>query len=73
MLVFIAAGALLGFVTYVLYLLLAEYPSNRLWGPEVKFSNTELAQILLVMICGAYPALVVWLIVRLGRDSLAIG
>jgi hypothetical protein len=71
--VYIAAGALLGLVIYVIYVLLAEYSSNGLWGLATKFSNTTLVQIPLVMICGAVAALFFWLIVRPDRSGLVTG
>lgn len=70
LLFYIAAGALLGLVIYVL---LAEYSSNGLWGLATKFSNTALVQFPLVMICGAVAALFFWLIARPDRSGLATG
>jgi uncharacterized membrane protein len=71
--VYIAAGALLGLVIYVIYVLFAEYTSNGLWGLTTKFSNTAAVQIPLVMICGAVAALVFWLIARPDRSGLVTG
>jgi hypothetical protein len=69
LLVYIAAGALLGIVIYVIYVLLAEYSANGLWGLAAKFSNTAQVQIPLVMICGAVAALFFWLIARPDRSG----
>ena len=73
LLVYIAAGALLGLVVYLIYVLLAEYSSNGLWGLATKFSNTALVQIPLVMICGAVAALFFWFIARPDRSALVTG
>jgi hypothetical protein len=73
LLVYIAAGALLGLVIYVIYVLLAEYTSNGLWGLTTKFSNTASVQIPLVMVCGAVAALFFWLIARPDRGGLVTG
>lgn len=73
LLVYIAAGALLGLLIYVIYVLLAELSSNGLWGLATKFSNTALVQIPLVMICGAVATLVFWLIARPDRSGLVAG
>lgn len=70
---YIAAGALLGLVIYVIYVLLAEYSSNGLWGLATKFSSTALVQVPLVMICGAVATLVFWLITRPDRNGLVTG
>jgi hypothetical protein len=66
--VYLIAGALLGLVIYVIYVLLAEYSSNGLWGLAAKFSNTAQIQIPLVTINGAVAALFFWLIVRPDRS-----
>lgn len=73
LLVYIATGALLGLVIYVIYVLLAEYSSNGLWRLAAKFSNTAQVQIPLVMICGAVAALFFWLIARPDRSGLVTG
>jgi hypothetical protein len=73
LLVYTATGALLGLVIYLIYVLLAEYSSNGLWGLATKFSNTALVQIPLVMICGAVAALFFWLIARPDRSALVTG
>jgi hypothetical protein len=44
LLVYIAAGAVLGLIIYLIYVLLAEYSSNGLWGLATKFSNTALSK-----------------------------
>lgn len=44
LLVYLVAGALLGLVIYVIYVLLAEYSSNGLWGLTTRFSNTAMVQ-----------------------------
>ena len=67
LLIYIAAGALMGFVIYLVYVLLAEYSSNGLWGLAEKFSNTATVYIPLAMICGAVAALSFWLIARPDR------
>ena len=71
--VYIAAGAVLGLIIYLIYVLLAEYSSNGLWGLTTKFSNTALVQIPLVIICGAVAALFFWLIARPDRSSFVTG
>lgn len=68
LLVYIAAGALLGLLIYLMYVLLAEYSSKGLSGLAAKFSNTAQVQIPLVMICGALAALSFWLIARPDRN-----
>jgi hypothetical protein len=70
LLTYIAAGALLGLIIYLIYVLLAEYSSNGLWGLAEKFSNTAKVYIPLGMICGALAALFFWLIVRPDRTGL---
>lgn len=67
LLIYIAAGALLGLIVYLIYVLLAEYSSNGLWGLAEKLSNTALVYIPLGMICGAVAALCFWLIARPDR------
>lgn len=73
LLVYIIAGALLGLVIYLIYVLLAEYSSNGLWELAAKFSNTAQVQIPLVMICGAMAALFFWLIARPDRSGVVAG
>jgi hypothetical protein len=73
LLVYIAAGALLGLVVYLIYVLLAEYFSKGLWGFAAKFSNTAQIQVPLAMICGAVAALVFWLIARPDSSGIAAG
>ncbi len=70
--VYVTAGALLGLLIYLIYVLLAEYSSNGLWGLAAKFSNAAQVQIPLVMICGAVAALFFWLIARPDRTGLVI-
>jgi hypothetical protein len=72
LLIYITAGALLGLIIYVIYVLLAEYSSNGLSGLAEKFSNTALVYIPLGMICGAVAALSFWLIARPDRTGLII-
>jgi hypothetical protein len=73
LLIYVAAGALLGLVVYVIYVLLAEYSAKGLSGLTAKFSNTAQVQIPLVMICGAVAALFFWLIARPDRSGPATG
>lgn len=73
LLVYLVAGALLGLVIYLIYVLLAEYSSNGLWGLTTKFSNTAMVQIPLVIISGAVAALFFWLIARPDRSGLVTG
>lgn len=69
LLVYVTAGALLGLLIYLIYVLLAEYSSSGFWALATKFSNTARVQIPLVMICGAVAALSFWLIARPDRTS----
>lgn len=73
MLVYIAAGGLLGLLIYLIYVLLPEYSSNGLRGLATKFANTALVQIPLVIVCGAVAALFFWLIARPDRSGIASG
>lgn len=70
LLIYITAGSLLGLIVYLMYVLLAEYTSNGLWGLSEKFSNTAQIYIPLAMICGAAAALFFWLIARPDRSGL---
>jgi hypothetical protein len=70
LLVYITAGALLGLLIYLIYVPLAEYSSNGLWGLAAKFSSTAQVQIPLVVICGAVATLFFWLIARPDRTGL---
>jgi len=67
LLIYIAAGAVLGLIIYTIYVLLPEYSSNGLSGLAEKLSNTALVYIPLGMICGAVAALTFWLIARPDR------
>ena len=64
LLVYIAAGALLGLIIYLIYIPLGGYSSNGLAGLSERFSNTAKVYIPLGMICGALTALSFWLIAR---------
>jgi hypothetical protein len=67
--VYIGAGALLGFVVYLVYVLFVEYAANGLSGLTTKFSNTAQVYIPLGIVCGAVAALVFWLIARPDRTN----
>lgn len=73
LLVYLLAGAILGLVTYVIYVMFAEYSSGGLWGLAAKLSNTAQVQIPLATISGAVAALFFWLIARPDRSGLATG
>lgn len=70
LLIYITAGALLGVIIYLIYILLGGYSSNGLSGLFERFLNTAQVYIPLGMICGAVAALSFWLIARPDRTGL---
>ena len=70
LLIYIAAGALLGLIIYLMYIPLGGYSSSGLSGLSERFSNTARVYIPLGMICGALAALLFWLIARPDRSGL---
>jgi hypothetical protein len=70
---YIGAGALLGFVVYLVWVIFPEYAANGLSGLTTKFSNTAQVYIPLGIVCGAVAALVFWLIARPDRSNLVDG